>query len=53
MILLLYLFSKKHMYANNVVLYHAQSCEQRVYVETESSEVVNTCWALLGLMAVR
>ncbi|XP_064402287.1 lanosterol synthase-like isoform X2 [Halichondria panicea] len=29
------------------------SCEQRVYVETESSEVVNTCWALLGLMAVR
>ena len=30
-----------------------QSCEQRLYVETEDSEVVNTCWALLGLMAVR
>lgn len=30
-----------------------QSCEQRVYVQTEESQLVNTCWALLGLMAVR
>ncbi|KAL5006604.1 hypothetical protein ScPMuIL_015410 [Solemya velum] len=30
-----------------------ESCEQREYVESEESQVVNTCWALLGLMAVR
>lgn len=30
-----------------------QSCEERRYVQSETSQVVNTCWALLGLMAVR
>lgn len=30
-----------------------QSCEQRIYIQSGSSQVVNTCWALLGLMAVR
>ncbi|XP_003383177.1 PREDICTED: lanosterol synthase [Amphimedon queenslandica] len=30
-----------------------ESCEKRVYVQSEESQVVNTCWALLGLMAVR
>jgi lanosterol synthase len=30
-----------------------QSCEVRKYTEAESSQLVNTCWALLGLMAVR
>lgn len=29
------------------------SCEQRCYVEADTSQVVNTCWALMGLMAVR
>ncbi|XP_050388661.2 lanosterol synthase isoform X1 [Patella vulgata] len=30
-----------------------ESCEQRQYVECEQSQIVNTCWALLGLMSVR
>ena len=30
-----------------------QSCEERRYVQNQQSQVVNTCWALLGLMAVR
>ena len=30
-----------------------ESCEQRTYAQSKSSQVVNTCWALLGLMAVR
>ena len=30
-----------------------ESCEIREYVQSEKSQVVNTCWALLGLMAVR
>jgi lanosterol synthase len=30
-----------------------RSCEQRIYVQSETSQLVNTCWALLGLMAVR
>ncbi|GAV02159.1 hypothetical protein RvY_12758 [Ramazzottius varieornatus] len=30
-----------------------ESCEQRQYVQSETSQIVNTCWALLGLMAVR
>uniref|UniRef100_A0A8B9S787 Terpene cyclase/mutase family member n=1 Tax=Apteryx owenii TaxID=8824 RepID=A0A8B9S787_APTOW len=30
-----------------------ESCEQRVYVQSATSQVHNTCWALLGLMAVR
>ncbi|XP_078656025.1 lanosterol synthase-like [Branchiostoma floridae x Branchiostoma belcheri] len=30
-----------------------ESCEERKYVQSDSSQVVNTCWALLGLMAVR
>ncbi|XP_015280874.1 PREDICTED: lanosterol synthase [Gekko japonicus] len=30
-----------------------ESCEQRQYVQSATSQVHNTCWALLGLMAVR
>ncbi|CAI8009859.1 Lanosterol synthase [Geodia barretti] len=29
------------------------SCEERRYVQSRTSQIVNTCWALLGLMAVR
>ncbi|XP_071477715.1 lanosterol synthase-like [Diadema antillarum] len=29
------------------------SCEERRYVQADTSHIVNTCWALLGLMAVR
>ncbi|MCI4378646.1 hypothetical protein PGIGA_G00218170 [Pangasianodon gigas] len=30
-----------------------ESCEQRCYIQSKSSQIHNTCWALLGLMAVR
>ncbi|XP_034042756.1 lanosterol synthase isoform X2 [Thalassophryne amazonica] len=30
-----------------------ESCEQRQYVQSSSPQIHNTCWALLGLMAVR
>ncbi|KAL8173257.1 UNVERIFIED_CONTAM: hypothetical protein K2H54_043268, partial [Gekko kuhli] len=30
-----------------------ESCEQRQYVQSATSQIHNTCWALLGLMAVR
>ncbi|XP_029462593.1 lanosterol synthase isoform X2 [Rhinatrema bivittatum] len=30
-----------------------ESCEQRRYVQSKTSQIHNTCWALLGLMAVR
>uniref|UniRef100_A0AAR2M4N2 Terpene cyclase/mutase family member n=1 Tax=Pygocentrus nattereri TaxID=42514 RepID=A0AAR2M4N2_PYGNA len=30
-----------------------ESCEQRCYVQSKNSQIHNTCWALLGLMAVR
>lgn len=30
-----------------------ESCEQRRYVQSAGSQVHSTCWALLGLMAVR
>ncbi|MBN3308394.1 ERG7 synthase, partial [Amia calva] len=30
-----------------------ESCEQRRYIQSETSQIHNTCWALLGLMAVR
>ncbi|KAM9009819.1 lanosterol synthase [Ara ararauna] len=30
-----------------------ESCEQRTYVQSTESQIHNTCWALLGLMAVR
>ncbi|XP_035306416.1 lanosterol synthase isoform X2 [Cricetulus griseus] len=30
-----------------------ESCEQRRYVQSAKSQVHNTCWALMGLMAVR
>uniref|UniRef100_A0A8B9CD38 Terpene cyclase/mutase family member n=1 Tax=Anser brachyrhynchus TaxID=132585 RepID=A0A8B9CD38_9AVES len=30
-----------------------ESCEQRTYVQSATSQIHNTCWALLGLMAVR
>ncbi|KAK7456563.1 hypothetical protein BaRGS_00039317 [Batillaria attramentaria] len=30
-----------------------ESCEQRIYIKSKMSQVVNTSWALLGLMAVR
>ncbi|XP_046542686.1 lanosterol synthase-like [Haliotis rubra] len=30
-----------------------ESCEQGQYVQSESSCILNTCWALLGLMAAR
>ncbi|KAJ1187903.1 hypothetical protein NDU88_004668 [Pleurodeles waltl] len=30
-----------------------ESCEQRKYVQSRNSQIHNTCWALLGLMAVR
>lgn len=30
-----------------------ESCEQRTYVQSSTSQIHNTCWALLGLMAVR
>ncbi|KAJ8351646.1 hypothetical protein SKAU_G00231220 [Synaphobranchus kaupii] len=30
-----------------------ESCEQRRYVQSDRSQIHNTCWALLGLMAVR
>uniref|UniRef100_A0A8U7MHM8 Terpene cyclase/mutase family member n=1 Tax=Corvus moneduloides TaxID=1196302 RepID=A0A8U7MHM8_CORMO len=30
-----------------------ESCEQRTYVQSAESQIHNTCWALLGLMAVR
>ncbi|CAM4618968.1 unnamed protein product, partial [Lepidochelys olivacea] len=29
-----------------------ESCEQRSYVQSPTSQIHNTCWALLGLMAV-
>ncbi|KAL0184654.1 hypothetical protein M9458_020350, partial [Cirrhinus mrigala] len=28
-----------------------ESCEQRRYVQSKNSQIHNTCWALLGLMA--
>uniref|UniRef100_A0A669AWK7 Lanosterol synthase (2,3-oxidosqualene-lanosterol cyclase) n=1 Tax=Oreochromis niloticus TaxID=8128 RepID=A0A669AWK7_ORENI len=30
-----------------------ESCEQRRYIQSGSAQIHNTCWALLGLMAVR
>lgn len=30
-----------------------ESCEQRRYVQSATSQTHNTCWALMGLMAVR
>ncbi|KAM8999221.1 lanosterol synthase [Sarcophilus harrisii] len=30
-----------------------ESCEQRRYVQSDQSQLFNTCWALLGLMAAR
>nr|XP_025841310.1 lanosterol synthase [Vulpes vulpes] len=30
-----------------------ESCEQRRYVQSTASQIHNTCWALMGLMAVR
>lgn len=30
-----------------------ESCEERRYVQADRSQIHNTCWALLGLMAVR
>ena len=30
-----------------------ESCEQKVYVPADKSQIVNTAWALLGLLAVR
>uniref|UniRef100_A0A8C4PJL7 Terpene cyclase/mutase family member n=1 Tax=Equus asinus asinus TaxID=83772 RepID=A0A8C4PJL7_EQUAS len=30
-----------------------ESCEQRCYVQSAESQIHNTCWALMGLMAVR
>ncbi|XP_028663091.1 lanosterol synthase isoform X1 [Erpetoichthys calabaricus] len=30
-----------------------ESCEQRKYIQSDQSQIHNTCWALLGLMAVR
>ncbi|XP_056390516.1 lanosterol synthase [Hyla sarda] len=30
-----------------------ESCEERRYVQSPNSQIHNTCWALLGLMAVR
>lgn len=32
---------------------HWSSCERREYVEHDESQVVNTAWAVLGLMAAR
>ncbi|KAF2733119.1 terpene synthase [Polyplosphaeria fusca] len=32
---------------------HWESCERREYVEHEKSQVVNTAWAVLGLMVAR
>jgi lanosterol synthase len=32
---------------------HWESCERQEYVEHEESQVVNTAWAVLGLMAAR
>ncbi|KAI3379184.1 hypothetical protein SNEBB_006010 [Seison nebaliae] len=29
------------------------SCEKRYYIETDESQIIATCWALLGLMAVK
>ncbi|CAM2100012.1 unnamed protein product [Caretta caretta] len=29
-----------------------ESCEQRRYVQSPTSQIHNTCWALLGLMAI-
>ncbi|XP_067649211.1 lanosterol synthase-like [Haliotis asinina] len=30
-----------------------ESCEEQQYIASKESQVVNTCWVLLGLMAVR
>lgn len=30
-----------------------ESCEQRRYIQSGEAQIHNTCWALLGLMAVR
>ncbi|XP_005089657.1 lanosterol synthase [Aplysia californica] len=30
-----------------------ESCEKRQYVPSETSQIINTCWALLALMAVK
>ncbi|XP_067405894.1 lanosterol synthase-like [Emydura macquarii macquarii] len=30
-----------------------ESCRQRRYVQSTTSQIHNTCWALLGLMAIR
>lgn len=30
-----------------------ESCEQRRYVQSAQSQIHNTCWALMGLLAVR
>ena len=30
-----------------------ESCEQKTYIAAEKSDIVQTAWALLGLMSVR
>ncbi|PNI55946.1 LSS isoform 4, partial [Pan troglodytes] len=30
-----------------------ESCEERRYVQSAQSQIHNTCWAMMGLMAVR
>lgn len=30
-----------------------ESCELREYVNSETSQIINTCWAILGLLAVK
>jgi lanosterol synthase len=30
-----------------------ESCKQQHYLQSDQSQVHNTCWALMGLMAVR
>lgn len=30
-----------------------ESCEQRRYMQSAQSQIHNTCWALMGLLAVR
>ena len=45
-------FLTKHQMADGGWGENFESCEVSRYMQSEASQVVNTCWSLLGLMAV-
>jgi lanosterol synthase len=46
-------FLKSHQMADGGWGEHHSSCDRKTYVQHEQSQVVNTSWACLGLMAAR